>query len=61
MTDFARLDGRGVTLVVDVRGPTPFVLHWGARLPDDADPATLSLLAARDEPPSSPLSRRRWR
>ena len=54
MPDFVRLDGRGVTLVVDVRGPAPFVLHWGARLPDDTDVATLSLLSARDEAPSSP-------
>ena len=52
--DFARLDGRATTLMLDLRGPAPAVLHWGARLPEGTDPALLARLATRDPAPSAP-------
>jgi alpha-galactosidase len=51
---FVRLDGARCSLVIDCRGGAPVVLHWGARLADAADPATLALLREREEAPCSP-------
>lgn len=40
--------------MIDCRGAAPVVVHWGARLADNADPATLALLRAHEEAPCSP-------
>ncbi|MEG3088786.1 alpha-galactosidase [Sphingomonas sp. PB4P5] len=51
---FVRLDGAHTSLVIDCRGGAPVVLHWGARLADDADLAMLAVLSQREEAPCSP-------
>lgn len=50
----ARLDGRTTSLIVAVEGGVPTIAYWGPRLADDADPAALALLGAREEAPGSP-------
>lgn len=55
-TPFVRLDGRTCSLIVDCRGGAPSVLHWGAKLAADLDPADLVLMAAREAAPCSPAT-----
>ncbi|OYQ34541.1 alpha-galactosidase [Niveispirillum lacus] len=54
-SDFVRLDGGAVSLVLDVRGPSPVTLYWGTGLDAGADGSMLDLLAAREDAPCSPL------
>jgi alpha-galactosidase len=55
MTDsrWVRRDGAGVTLLIDVAGPEPVIVHFGAALPTGVDLAALPALLARDIPPSA--------
>lgn len=53
---FLRLDGRATTVIVDCRDGSPQILHWGRRLDAQVDPASLALLATRQEAPCSPAS-----
>jgi len=55
MTDSAwlRRDGAGVTLLIDVAGPEPVIVHFGAALPADAALTALPALLHRDVPPSA--------
>ncbi len=56
LPDFVRLDGDRCCLVIDCRGDAPAIVHWGARLAYDTDPAMLALLAVRQEAPCSPAT-----
>ena len=51
---FLRLDGARTTAVLDLQGPGPALIYFGARLGAATDLATLSLLQARQEAPCSP-------
>jgi hypothetical protein len=46
MTDsrWVRRDGAGVTLLIDVAGPEPVIVHFGAALPTGVDLAALPAL-----------------
>jgi len=54
---FVRLDGKTTNLIVDCRGDTPIVLHWGARLSAGLDPMSLVLMASRAAAPTFCLRR----
>lgn len=53
LPDHARLDGRGVTLVLGLEQGVPAILYWGPRLADAVTGDTLRLLAERGPAPSS--------
>lgn len=54
MTDFARLDGRGVTAILELpRGEAPLWRYWGTRLPDGVTPGP-ALRKHRPTPSFSP-------
>ncbi len=51
---FVRLDGARTTAVLDLQGPGPALIYFGARLGPSIDLAAMALLQTRQEAPCSP-------